>query len=98
LLHETPPVPQLASIPGSISESLRQLRIAQATLYRLLSETQPEQFDTEIAPFGALETRGLMAFGMLKHELHHRGELHALARVRGHSVCNLYDPVEDEAL
>jgi len=98
LLHETSPVPQLASIPGSISESLRLLRIAQATLYSLLSETQPEQLDTEIAPFGVLETRGVMAFGMLKHELHHRGELHALARVRGRSVCNLYDPVEDEAL
>jgi uncharacterized damage-inducible protein DinB len=98
LLHIAPPLPRLASMPGSILESVRLLRNAQAALYSLLSETPQQQFDTEIAPFGVLETRGVMAFGMLKHELHHRGELHALARVRGRSVCNVYDPVEDPPL
>jgi uncharacterized damage-inducible protein DinB len=35
----------------------------------------------------------VMALGMLKHEIHHRGELQALARVCGRTVHSLYAPI-----
>ena len=69
------------------------LAIAGQELFRTLCDMPAERFDDPVVPFGERETRGVMALGMLKHELHHRGELHAYARVLGKRPVSLYAPI-----
>lgn len=88
--RETPPTrPSISRVADAGQELAR----AQRDLFDALSRLAPEAFDEVVAPFGVAETLGVMAFGMLKHELHHRGELHALARVCARTVPSLYEPV-----
>jgi uncharacterized damage-inducible protein DinB len=72
----------------------RRLASAGRSLFRVLAQLPPARFQDVIAPFGAPEPRGVMALGMLKHELHHRGELHAYARVLGKPIVPLYAPLK----
>ena len=88
-------LPQV-NLPTSVADATDLLKTAQRELFRALAETSPESFRVEIVPFGAREARGVMAIGMLKHEIHHRGELYALARVCGRTPPHLYEAVRDE--
>jgi uncharacterized damage-inducible protein DinB len=81
--------------PCDGEQALAQLDAAQRALFSALGALPPEEFDREVAPFGVLETKGVMALGMLKHELHHRGELQMLARCCGHIPPSLYLPVQE---
>jgi uncharacterized damage-inducible protein DinB len=82
-------------LPASVEEAANRLMAAQNGLFAVLEALTAASFLTEIAPFGVRETRAIMALGMLKHEIHHRGELYALARVRGLTPPGLYEPVQD---
>lgn len=86
----------VAAPPSSIADALRALRDAQEALFSALERRTVRDFETLVAPFGVPEPRAVMALGMLKHEIHHRGELHALARVCGRAVPHLYEPIAGE--
>ncbi len=91
LTHDRPPITRVEhTLAGSLSSAVDRLRLAQQMLFASIEALAPGAFGASIAPFGVLETRGVMALGMFKHELHHRGELHALARMCGHEPPPLY--------
>lgn len=79
-----------------IGDFVAALQCAYATLFATLDRLAAARFEEVIAPFGVPETRAVMALGMFKHELHHRGELQTLARIRGRSVPSLYAPVASQ--
>jgi hypothetical protein len=74
----------------SVNQAVETVAECQRSLFAALGTTAPERFRDIITPFGVPEHRGVMALGMFKHDLHYRGELHALARVCGHRPPNLY--------
>lgn len=86
---------QALELPSSVTVAANSLRDAQAGLFATLEGLPASLLLTEIAPFGRRESRAVMALGMLKHEIHHRGELYALARVCGRNPCNLYDVIKE---
>lgn len=75
---------------GSVAELGNEVVVAHDALLEVLDATPADAFDVTVSPFGQPETLGVMAFGMFKHELHHRGELTALARLCGRTVPFLY--------
>jgi len=89
--HPAPPCAPLHAT--TISEMSRAVRERRAGLFATLDALSPADFDAFVAPFGVPEPRGVMAFGMLKHEIHHRGELYAMARACGRDVASLYAPM-----
>jgi uncharacterized damage-inducible protein DinB len=90
LNHERPRAVRLQARLASIEQALIALRDGQQSLFRALDELSADRFFDVIAPFGMPEHRGVMALGMFKHELHYRGELYALARLRGRNPPGLY--------
>ena len=78
-------------------EAVGRLQEAQRRLKLALTSSNARPFDVEISPFGVGEPLGVAAFGMLKHELHHRGELYCLARSLGLRVPSLYEDTGLEA-
>jgi uncharacterized damage-inducible protein DinB len=83
LVSESTIDPPTVALPKSVAASAELLREAQAGLFTALREVSASSLLAEIAPFGVRESRAVMALGMLKHEIHHRGELYAMARVCG---------------
>jgi uncharacterized damage-inducible protein DinB len=79
--------------PTDVGRAVVAVADAHRALFDTLRQLSNAEFNTVIAPFGAPEPRSVMALGMFKHELHHRGELYALARVRGHRPPGLYDQI-----
>ena len=73
-----------------VDQAVAAVADCQRALFETLDTTAPERFRDVIAPFGVPEHRGVMALGMFKHDLHHRGELYAMARVRGRRPPDLY--------
>ena len=82
-----------AELPRTVEEAVAFSSSAQASLFDTLANVPDAEFEKKISPFGVLETCGVFALGMLKHEIHHRGELYALARVCGHVPEGLYVPI-----
>lgn len=76
--------------PTTVGEAAELLHSAQAALFATLSNVPDAEFEKEISPFGVPESCAVFALGMLKHEIHHRGELYSLARVCGHTPEGLY--------
>jgi uncharacterized damage-inducible protein DinB len=95
LLSEEPWSP-LESPLRSVEDARDRLQEAQRRLFEALRHLPAVRFEEEVQPFGRREMCGVMAFGMLKHELHHRGELQALAKIRRRPVPSLYQPLERE--
>lgn len=90
LVHDMQPFVAEPFHVSGVAQALRHVSDAQARLFTALSEVDAERFFDVIAPFGVREHRGVMALGMFKHELHYRGELYSLARMRGHEPPDLY--------
>ena len=90
LLHDTAPPDRQPARCASVLGATEVIELAQASLFATLDRLQPERFFDVIAPFGQAEHRGVMALGMLKHELHYRGELYALAAMCGRRPPALY--------
>jgi hypothetical protein len=90
LTHETPPPEERRPPLTSVDQAMAILAERQRSLFAALDILAPDRFHDVIAPFGVPEHRGVMALGMFKHDLHYRGELYALARVRGHHPPDLY--------
>jgi len=80
--------------PTGVGEAVQLVARAQADLFHTLSRVSQAAFADVVMPFGTPEPRSVMALGMLKHELHHRGEMYALARVCGHRPPGLYDAID----
>jgi uncharacterized damage-inducible protein DinB len=93
LVHESSDDFRRVALPQNVTIAATLLISAQHELFELLRAASDESFRVEIRPFGVRESRGVMALGMLKHELHHRGEMYSLARACGHTPPNLYDPI-----
>ena len=93
LSDERPAGPRKTAPPSTVGEAVTLSASAQAALFAALAEVPDAAFESEIAPFGVAESRAVFALGMLKHEIHHRGELFSLARVCGHAPEGLYVPV-----
>jgi uncharacterized damage-inducible protein DinB len=92
---ETPSGMPEIPLPGRVNQAINLLKQGQRELFVTLEGISASDFLVEIAPFGLHESRAVMALGMLKHEIHHRGELYALARVCGLTPPGLYDPIQD---
>lgn len=64
------------------------------------SRATPEFLAEVVQPFGPdwkewILPRGRLAFGMIDHESHHRGQLTVYVRMAGREVPLLYAPVDD---
>jgi uncharacterized damage-inducible protein DinB len=72
------------------SAAARGLTDAFSKLQQTLTQLSQTDFGRPISPFGTVEPLGLMAFGMFKHEIHHRGQLFLLAQIAGLKCEGLY--------
>jgi uncharacterized damage-inducible protein DinB len=88
-----PTAPRRTALPSTVDEAVALSASAQAALFAALAALPEAAFERQIAPFGVAESRAVFALGMLKHEIHHRGELFSLARVCGRAPEGLYVPV-----
>lgn len=77
--------------------AVRQMVVEVTTALELCPQ---ETWDEVVEPFGPeyKMTRGQLAYVMLDHESHHRGQLSVYARVAGKVPPLLYDPVGPEVL
>lgn len=77
--------------------ALRQMVVEVTTALELCPQ---ETWDEVVEPFGPeyKMSRGQLAYLMLDHESHHRGQLTVYARVAGKVPPLIYDPVGPEVL
>jgi hypothetical protein len=83
--------PQKSANLEASRQIVDRLIAAQAALASALRRSSRHSFENVICPFGVAESIGVAAFGMFKHELHHRGELVGYAKCLGRLVPHLYN-------
>lgn len=84
----------------TVSDAIAALRKMVVEVTTALELCPQETWDEVVEPFGPgfKMSRGQLAYMMLDHESHHRGQLTVYARVAGKVPPLLYDPVGPEVL
>lgn len=88
---EEAPVPTSASL---IAEAYKNAAASLAS--ELKSKWTNGILDDEIEVYGTVWTRKLILVGLIKHEIHHRGQLTILMRQAGLPVPGVYGPSKEE--
>ncbi len=85
---------------NTVADALAAIRQMVAEVTTALELCPQETWDEVVEPFGPgfRMTRGQLAYMMLDHESHHRGQLTVYARIAGKVPPLLYDPVGPEVL
>jgi len=83
---------------NSVAEAIAALKKMVNEVTIALEMSSQEIWDEVVEPFGPgyRMTRGQLAYMMLDHESHHRGQLTVYARVAGKVPPVIYDPVGPE--
>ena len=63
---------------------------------RVLEAAWEDQLDVELDFYGSLSARGEVLAILLRHEIHHRGQLTAQMRPAGLKVPGVYGPSADD--
>jgi uncharacterized damage-inducible protein DinB len=84
----------------SVNDAIGAIRQMVNEVTTALELCPQETWDEVVEPFGPgyKMTRGQLAYMMLDHESHHRGQLTVYARVAGKVPPLIYDPVGPEVL
>lgn len=84
----------------TVDEALRSLLHISNEVKAALETMPAEAWTQEIEPFGPAwrMTRGQVAYLMMEHEAHHRGQLTVYLRIAGKTPPVLYEPVDETAI
>jgi len=84
-------------VPGSAHTIVQTyIKTAKSLLERVTAEWDNDTLQIEDDLYGEMWKRGYSLYGMIKHEIHHRGQLTVLMRLAGLKVPGVYGPAKEE--
>jgi len=84
-------------VPASAAEIVQAYHSGAQSLLKQISENwQDETFEVEDDMYGMTWKRGMTVAALIKHEVHHRGQLTVLMRQAGLPVSGVYGPSKEE--
>ncbi|OXM82641.1 DinB family protein [Paenibacillus rigui] len=79
---------------SEIAEAYR--KVTQSLLEAVRTQWTDEKLEESALVFGATWKNGLTLYALMKHEIHHRGQLTILMRQAGLPVYGIYGPTKEE--
>ncbi len=85
---------------STVKAALASIKLMISEVTEAAQKATPEFWLEEIEPFGPewRMTRGQVAYLMIDHDAHHRGQLTVYLRVAGKTPPMLYDPVNENQI
>ncbi|HSH00824.1 MAG TPA: DinB family protein [candidate division Zixibacteria bacterium] len=86
-----------APVPGTVAEIVDAYeRACDELLERVADEWDEAELQTEDELYGETWKKGYTLLVLIRHEIHHRGQLTTLMRLAGLSVPGIYGPSKEE--
>ncbi|MCE1247907.1 MAG: DinB family protein [Firmicutes bacterium] len=83
--------------PENFEDVVKQYHISAQSVYDAVKNTwKDEDLDTEVDMYGQKWKNGQTLSALIKHEVHHRGQISALLRQTGVAVPGVYGPAREE--